>query len=234
MGVFLQILTLLAILLLGGFQTFLYLKKEKVNHIPPQKVERPNYTFTLKGNPNLAETLLKKGFFISYSEGKIFASVSNKAKALELLSYYEEYNKRKLIEKAVSYAVSKLIEKDIKKVNRNLEKLTEDYKELKNILTARGTRLDFSIFGSDVLELQREMFKKTLLYWDKKFKQLLNGYKENVKEPSVDTNQLLRRVSSVYGQDLIYRLFKLWLNIKLNKSRLAADLIKYKEYGSSH
>jgi len=233
MGVFLQVLTLLAVLLLVGFQAFQYLKGERVKPIPTQKVERQNYTFTLKGDVNLAETLLRRGFYISYADGRIFVSVPDKGEALKLLSFYGNYTDKIRTEKAVSYAVSKLIEEDIRKVKQHLEKLSSDYGELKNILTARGARLDFSIFGSDVLELQREIFEKTLLYWDKKFEQLLNGYREAVKEPSVDTNQLLRRAASVYGNDLTYRLFKLWLNIKLNKSRLAADLIKYREYGGS-
>lgn len=231
MGFLLQVLTLIAVLVLLGFQAFQYLHGEKITKIPQKVVYKPVYTLTLEGDVQFAKNLLERGYPISYSDGKVFISVSDPKEAEKLLTLYGNYTKNLTLREAVSFALSKLIEEDIEQTKKGLEKTLADYGELKAILSSRGVNPEFTLFTEDILELQRELYNQTLLYWDRKFDQLLKGFKEPVKEPSVDTANLLRRAAALYGNDLKFRLFKLYLQIKLEESRLAADLIKYREYG---
>ena len=233
MGILLQVITLISILLLLGFQALQYLHGEKETKISPKVEYKPVYTLTLKGDTEFAKKLLKEGYTISYSDGKVFISVSNPKVAEKLLTLYGNYTNNQTFKRSVSFALSKLIEEDIKQTKKSLEKTLSDYRELVSILTSRGVKPNFSLFMEDILDLQREVYGETLQYWDKRYNQLLHRFEEEVREPSVDTANILRRAANLYGDDLKYRLFKLYLQIKLKESRLAADLIKYREYGGS-
>jgi len=233
MGFLLQVLTFLAVLTLLGFEGFLFLKREKQAPQPPVKTETTQvYTLTLKGDVNLAKELLQKGLSVSYSDGRVFLVLKNRKEALEILNLYGNYTREENFKRAVKFAVAKLIGEDIRQLKEELKKRENDYRELKTILTNRGVKLDFNLFADDVLKLQREIYGKTLRYWDQKYRQLLEGYRTKVEEPTVSEDSLLRRAASVYGNDLTYRLFKLWVDIKLKESRLSADWVKYREYGN--
>ncbi len=233
MGFLLQVLTLISVLVLLGFQAFHYLQGKRYA-TPTTKVEyKPTYTLTFKGNTELAKKLLEEGYLISYTDGKIFVSVSDPKKVEELLTLYGNYTKNQTFKRSVSFALSKLIEEDIKQTKKGLEETLSNYRELKSILSARRINLNFSPFSEDILELQKEIYEQTLQYWDRKYNQLLKGFEKPVGEPSVDITNILRRAATFYDNDLKFRLFKLYLQIKLKESRLAADLIKYREYGGS-
>ena len=239
MGNFLQffivIILLLAVLISQWFPVAEKLLKqhpaEKIPSLTPKS--SAVYTFTFKGDIKLAKELLQRGFYVSYSDGKIFLSVPNREKAVEVLDLYGNYTKNYSQRVEAAYAVSKLIGEDIKRTREELKKTQEDFEELKRILTARGIDVDFSPFGKKVLDLQREVFEETTSYWDRKYQQILSGYKIAVHTPRVDINPLLERARNYLNDELKLRLFKLWVKGKILESRLTADLVKYREYGSA-
>jgi len=106
-----------------------------------------------------------------------------------------------------------------------------NYGELYNLLKERGIKVSFEVFGDDIKNLRREIFEAYNLYWKKKYEQLLNGFKEFVKEPSFDFGYLIQKAETFYGNDLKVRLFKLYLNKVYYETHLEADLFKYREYG---
>jgi len=239
MGNFLQffivVILLLAVLLSQWFPVAKKLLKQhpagKIStHTPKSSAV---YTFTFKGDIELAKELLQRGFYVSYSDGKIFLSVPNREKAVEVLDLYGNYTKSYSQRVKAAYAVSKLIGEDIKRAREELKKTQEDFEELKRILTARGIEINFSPFERDVLDLQREVFEETTSYWDRKYQQILSGYKIAVQTPRVDINPLLERARNYLNDELKLRLFKLWVKGKILESRLTADLVKYREYGSA-
>ena len=239
MGNFLQffivVILLLAVLLSQWFPVAEKLLKQHPGEKIPSLTPKSSavYTFTFKGDIKLAEELLQRGFYVSYSDGKIFLSVPNREKAVELLDLYGNYTKSYSQRVKAAYAVSKLIGEDIKRTGEELKKTQEDFEELKRILTARGIEVNFSPFERDVLDLQREIFEETTSYWDRKYQQILSGYKIAVQTPRVDINPLLERARNYLNDELKLRLFKLWVKGKILESRLTADLVKYREYGSA-
>ncbi|RTZ58707.1 MAG: hypothetical protein DSZ31_05325 [Gammaproteobacteria bacterium] len=219
------------LLALQGY-TVINLFKEKEKEQPPSVCKTsPTYKVTIKGDEKLAEELLKKGFLLSYKNGNIEITFKNPQKLLKVLSIYSEYkaNKKRFLE--ISFAVKTLIEEDIKLVRKELSRLLAEYNELKGLLLSRGIKVNLSPFYEDIAQLQREVYKSYTSYWDKKIDQLLNGFKNLTDEPFVDTKKILQKGATFYGNDLKYRVFRLYVTIKVYESRLTADLVKYREYG---
>ncbi len=219
------------LLALQGY-TVVNLFKEKEKEQPSSVCKTsPTYKVTINGDEKLAEELLKKGFSVSYKNGNIEITFKNPQKLLKVLSIYSEYktNKKRFLE--TSFAVRTLIEEDIKLVKEKLFKLLKEYNELRELLLSRSIEVNFSPFYEDITQLQREVYKSYTSYWDKKLNQLLNGFKNFTEEPFVDTKKILQKGATFYGNDLKFRLFKLYVSIKVYESRLTADLVKYREYG---
>ena len=214
-----------AILFLQGYITFQLIKKGENLKKPP-----PSYEVVLKGDGELANLLLKKGWTFSYKKGDIEIKVKSPQGLGEILNLYSQYLERKKRWKEATFAVRSLIKGDIKLVEDKLSQLRKEYGELKDLLTSRGIKVSYSPFLADITELQGKVFQSYTSYWDKKLKQILDGFKNPVTEPSVDLKKLLQRGTIFYGDDLKLRLFRLYLNIKVYESRLEADLVKYREY----
>ncbi len=233
---FIVVILLLAVLLSQWFPLVeKHIKQSSKGEVTTNPTARKEvYTFTFRGDIDLAKELLQRGFYVSYSDGKIFVSVPGRERALKVLDLYGNYTKSYSLKGEAAYAVKKLIEEDINKTRGELKKTSEDFGELKRLLTARGVNTDFSPFEEEVLSLQREMFKGTTSYWDQKYQQILSGYDKAVKPPKVDITPLLERARSYLNDELRLRLFKLWVKGKILESRLTADLVKYREYGGAH
>jgi len=224
-------IVLLLLLALQGYTVVNLLKEKEKKQTPSVCKTSPTYKVAIKGDEKLAGKLLKKGFTLSYKAGNIEMTFKNPQKLREVLNIYSEYktNKKRFLE--TSFAVKALIEEDIKLARKELSRLLVEYNELKKLLLSRGIRVSFSPFYEDITQLQREVYKSYISYWDKKLNQLLNGFKNFTEEPFVDTKKILQKGATFYGNDLKYRVFRLYVTIKVYESRLSADLVKYREYG---
>ncbi|HID80055.1 MAG TPA: hypothetical protein EYH48_02740 [Aquifex aeolicus] len=219
------------LLVLQGY-TVLKLLQEKEREQSQSVCESPPvYKVTIKGDEKLAEELLKKGFALSYKKGNIEITFMNPQNLLEVLNIYSNYKRDKKRLRKAAFAVKNLIKEDINLVRKELSHLLAEYNELKSLLLSRGIKVDLSPFYEDITKLEREVYKRYTSYWDNKLNQLLNGFKGFIAEPFVDGKKILQKGAAFYGNDIKYRLFRLYVTIKVYESRLIADLVKYMEYG---
>lgn len=236
LGKFLLSLALVALLALEGYTLFLLIKPNKPKGEKERLIKRPSseplYTLTLRADLDFINSLLKEDLFFSYSDGKLFVVLKNREKLKELLNLYQTYREERKKLNAASYAVKKLIKDDLKNVKRKLAKTQKDFNDLYKLLAERGINLSFSPFKEDIKELQGKVFSSYKNFWNKKLRQVLSGYKIFVETPKVETDPLLNKARSFFANELKYRLFKLFLILKLEEAHLAADLVSLKELGN--
>ncbi len=231
MGTVINILTLLVVSLFVAWEVFEKVHTQPVKEIKPSHPQRVEYSLTLEGNMDFLKLLLDKNWYFSYSDGKVFLLLPDKGAVKEVLNLYGKYLTETRKRKFARYTVRNLIKLDMEKVREKLLSAENNYGELYNLLKERGIKVSFEVFGDDIKNLRRKIFEAYNLYWEKKYEQLLNGFKEFVKEPSFDFAYLIQKAETFYGNDLKVRLFKLFLNKVYYETRLEADLFKYREYG---
>ncbi len=221
---------LLALILLLEVIPFFKPKREQSFPPKPQKLETP-YTLSFEGTIDLVEKLLREGYRLSYSDGKVFLVLENRTEVQKVLNLYKEYVNKTETRKWVLKTLLPLIKEDIEETKVRLKELRKEYLPLRKVLKERNLLPDLGIFKNLIRDLQRETFEKFLLYWERKREQIESGYRTFVEEPKVSIETLLEKASQLYGNSLKLKLFKLYLEIKLLESRLTADLFKYNEYG---
>jgi hypothetical protein len=196
------------------------------------KEERKVFTtLTLRAGVDFLPTLAEKGFKFSYYDGLVTLELPDGEKLKELLNLYGDYLKQKRTIKVASFAVAKLIEEDLKVAGEELKRWEKQYSQYASLLSVQGIKVDLTPFEKLIALKEREVFEAYSSYWDKKFEQLVEGFRFSVAEPRVDATELLKKARHFYGDDIKVGLFQAYLMKRLTAARLEADLYKYKEYG---
>ncbi len=229
MQLFFNLLTVLLLTIILIFNFLGYLKPLRNSVAKNQLQEGQTYSLTLKGYPKILAFLLKERISFSYIDGKVYLILHNKDTFKKVLQFYQKIKSRERKLYLASAAVKPLIEEDIAMTKKNLEKITKEYKRLKEVLQTQNMVPDFSPLEPLVAQKERETFEGWTKYWDLKREQIINGFKKVVEEPKVNLNDLETRAVRLFGNELQENLFTLYLKIKIFETRLEADTYKLEQ-----
>ncbi len=187
---------------------------------------------TFDGEPNLALLFLSHGYKALYDYGLVKVYVKTPQEERVILKLYQDYKKREQNKISAKATVLGLIKLDMEFSKGQMEHYRNQYLQLKNLLNSQGRTLNFSPLEDLIFAKRKVIFLAYKTFWDKKFKQILEGYSFDVKKPPVEVSNLVEKAKTLFGDDITVNAFRYYLLWKLYESRYEADLYKYKWYGS--